>query len=114
MSDGLPSELPARAIPPTAPTPPTRSGDRSGAAQLLRSAGGRNLGLVVALAVLCLVGIITAGERFADPNNIVTILRLAAVIGVVSVGMTFVITGGGIDLSVGAILALSSVWCLSG
>ena len=74
-------------------------------------AGGRNLGLVVALAVLCVVGVITAGERFADPNNIVTILRLAAVIGVVSVGMTFVITGGGIDLSVGAILALSSVWC---
>ena len=72
---------------------------------------GRNLGLVIALAVLCLVGVITAGERFADPNNIVTILRLAAVIGVVSVGMTFVITGGGIDLSVGAILALSSVWC---
>ena len=39
-----------------------------------------------------------------------TILRLASVIGVVSIGMTFVITGGGIDLSVGAIVALSSVW----
>jgi ribose transport system permease protein len=39
------------------------------------------------------------------------VLRLAAVIGVVSIGMTFVITGGGIDLSVGAIVALSSVWC---
>jgi ribose transport system permease protein len=32
------------------------------------------------------------------------------VIGVVSVGMTFVIIGGGIDLSVGALVALSSVW----
>ena len=40
-----------------------------------------------------------------------TILRLAATIGVVSIGMTFVIIGGGIDLSVGAILALASVWC---
>ena len=39
-----------------------------------------------------------------------TILRLASVIGVVSIGMTFVIIGGGIDLSVGAIVALSSVW----
>jgi ribose transport system permease protein len=39
-----------------------------------------------------------------------TILRLASVIGVVSIGMTFVITGGGIDLSVGAIVALASVW----
>jgi ribose transport system permease protein len=33
------------------------------------------------------------------------------VIGVVTVGMTFVIIAGGIDLSVGAILALASVWC---
>ena len=31
-------------------------------------------------------------------------------IGVVTVGMTFVIISGGIDLSVGAIVALASVW----
>ena len=78
---------------------------------LLGSSVGRNLGLVVALIILCLVGIATAGEQFASIDNALTILRLAAVIGVVSVGMTFVITGGGIDLSVGAIVALSSVWC---
>lgn len=71
---------------------------------------GRNLGLVVALLLLCVVGVITAGDRFASVDNLMTILRLAAVIGVVSVGMTFVITGGGIDLSVGAIVALASVW----
>ena len=70
----------------------------------------RNLGLVIALVILCVVGIITAGDRFASTDNVVTILRLAAVTGVVAVGMTFVITGGGIDLSVGAILALASVW----
>src|SRR3954453_3970103 len=51
-----------------------------------------------------------AGDRFANFDNLLTILRLAAVIGVVSVGMTFVIIGGGIDLSVGAIVALASVW----
>nr|WP_281352490.1 ABC transporter permease [Phytoactinopolyspora alkaliphila] len=39
-----------------------------------------------------------------------TILRYASIIGVVSIGMTFVIAGGGIDLSVGAIVALASVW----
>ncbi|GAA3748176.1 ABC transporter permease [Salinactinospora qingdaonensis] len=71
---------------------------------------GRNLGLVIALALLCLVGLITAGDRFVTFDNTMTILRLASVIGVVSIGMTFVITGGGIDLSVGAIVALSSVW----
>jgi ribose transport system permease protein len=66
--------------------------------------------LVIALVVLCAVGVITAGDRFADVDNVLTILRLASVIGVVSIGMTFVIIGGGIDLSVGAIVALSSVW----
>ena len=81
-----------------------------GFAALLSSSVGRNLGLVVALALICVAGLVTAGDRFASIDNTLTILRLAATIGVVSVGMTFVITGGGIDLSVGAILALSSVW----
>jgi ribose transport system permease protein len=76
----------------------------------LAGPAGRNLGLVIALAVLCVVGAITAPDRFVDVDNVLTILRLAAVIGVVSVGMTFVIIGGGIDLSVGALVALSSVW----
>jgi ribose transport system permease protein len=71
---------------------------------------GRNLGLVVALLLICAAGIITAGDRFASIDNTLTILRYASTIGVVSIGMTFVITGGGIDLSVGAILALCSVW----
>jgi ribose transport system permease protein len=71
---------------------------------------GRNLGLVIALVLLCVAGTISAGDRFASIDNVLTILRLAAVIGVVSIGMTFVIIGGGIDLSVGAIVALSSVW----
>jgi ribose transport system permease protein len=72
---------------------------------------GRLLGLVIALALLCIVGAITAPSQFLDVDNVLTILRLSAVIGVVSIGMTFVIIGGGIDLSVGAIVALSSVWC---
>lgn len=78
---------------------------------LLRSSAGRNAGLVVALLLICVVGAITAGDRFTSSDNALTILRLAAGIGVVSVGMTFVIISGGIDLSVGAIVALSSVWC---
>ena len=77
---------------------------------LLHGGGGRNIGLVVALVLLCIVGVVTAGDRFASGANVLTILRLAAVIGVVSIGMTFVITGGGIDLSVGAMVALASVW----
>ena len=91
----------------TAPASPNGSAGRPG---LMAGPLGRNLGLVIALAILCIVGVVTAGDRFASLENVLTILRLASVIGVVSVGMTFVIIGGGIDLSVGALVALSSVW----
>lgn len=77
---------------------------------LLQGATGRNLGLVIALVALCIFGVITAGERFASIDNLLTILRLASVVGVISIGMTFVITGGGIDLSVGSVIGLASVW----
>jgi ribose transport system permease protein len=81
-----------------------------GIAGLMSGSFGRNLGLVVALLLICVAGVVTAGDRFASIDNVLTILKLASTVGVVSIGMTFVITGGGIDLSVGAILALCSVW----
>ncbi|WP_028048851.1 ABC transporter permease [Cellulomonas sp. URHD0024] len=77
---------------------------------VLHGAAGRNLGLVIALVAICIVGVVTAGDRFASVNNLLTILRLASVLGVLSIGMTFVITGGGIDLSVGSVVGLASVW----
>lgn len=73
-------------------------------------ATGRNAGLVVAFVLLCVVGFATGGERFASVSNLLTVLSLASVIGVLSIGMTFVITTGGIDLSVGAVMGLASVW----
>lgn len=66
--------------------------------------------LFFVLIALCVVGYATRPDAFLTEGNISTILRLAAAIGVVSVGMTFVISAGGIDLSVGSIVALSSVW----
>ncbi|MGJ9411731.1 ABC transporter permease [Aeromicrobium sp. CF4.19] len=97
----------AQSSPTAAPGPaqPDEGGSRAMPAGFVR-----NLGLVIALAVLCVVGAVTAGDRFTSVDNLMTVLRLASVLGVVSVGMTFVITGGGIDLSVGAVLALASVW----
>ena len=81
-----------------------------GGGGLMSGSFGRNLGLVVALLLICAAGVITAGDRFASIDNMLTILRFASALGVVAIGMTFVITGGGIDLSVGAIVALCSVW----
>ncbi|SPL92450.1 Thiamin ABC transporter, transmembrane component [[Actinomadura] parvosata subsp. kistnae] len=70
----------------------------------------RHLGLVGALALLVVVGLITRPDNFLTTSNLVSILSLAATIGVITVGATFVIIGGGIDLSVGAVMALASVW----
>ncbi|KAB2343467.1 ABC transporter permease [Actinomadura rudentiformis] len=70
----------------------------------------RHVGLVVALVLLAIVGLITEPDNFATSSNVVGILALASTIGVITVGMTFVIIGGGIDLSVGALMALASVW----
>ncbi|PRY69370.1 monosaccharide ABC transporter membrane protein (CUT2 family) [Glaciihabitans tibetensis] len=76
---------------------------------VLGSAAGRNIGLVIALILLIIVGTVTSGDRFTNVNNILTIVRLASVTGVLAIGMTFVIIGGGIDLSVGSVLGLASV-----
>jgi ribose transport system permease protein len=65
--------------------------------------------LIGVLVALCIVGY-ALNSTFLGENNISIMLRLAAAIGVVSVGMTFVIISGGIDLSVGSMVALSSVW----
>src|SRR3954454_16244203 len=69
----------------------------------------RNVGLVAVLAVLLVVGTLTS-DTFLTQNNIENILVSSSVIGVVTVGVTLVIIGGGIDLSVGALVALASVW----
>lgn len=70
----------------------------------------RTLSLLGVLVALIVIGGITKPDEFLDTRNLQLVLTQASVIGVVTVGMTFVITSGGIDLSVGAIVALSSVW----
>lgn len=47
---------------------------------------------------------------FLTVSNILNVLRQISMVGIVSVGMTFVIITGGIDLSVGSVLALSGVF----
>ncbi|MBT2397183.1 ABC transporter permease [Streptomyces sp. ISL-100] len=90
----------------TAKTPTDRPGWRKLGMRL----DVRNMSLLGVLAVLVAVGGFTKPEQFLDSSNLQLVLTQASVIGVVTVGMTFVITSGGIDLSVGAIVALASVW----
>jgi ribose transport system permease protein len=69
---------------------------------------------VIALLALVIVAVLTSplssnGSRiFLEPGNLTDILRQVSLIGIISLGMTFVILTGGIDLSVGSVLALSS------
>lgn len=49
------------------------------------------------------------GSTFLQPENLLNIANQIAVIAIVAVGMTLVILTGGIDLSVGSLLALSAV-----
>ena len=89
---------------------PTRFGGALGAVKgYLGGAAGRNIGLFVVLIVIFIIGAVTIGETFLSTANALTIMRFATVTGVISIGMTFVIILGGIDLSVGSVLGLSSV-----
>src|SRR5258708_3236927 len=53
---------------------------------------------------------ITLGEKgFLDPNNLLNIVRQTAMIAIMAVGMTFVLSAGEIGLSVGAVAGMTSV-----
>jgi len=59
--------------------------------------------------LLLIVGFALASPAFFSVNNGLTILLQTSVIGLLGIGMTMVIITGGIDLSVGSVLALSGV-----
>jgi ribose transport system permease protein len=75
----------------------------------MSGSAGRNLGLVLALLAIVAVGAATAPDTFLGVSNMLTVLRQASIIGVISIGMTLVIIAGGIDLSVGSVMGLASV-----
>jgi ribose/xylose/arabinose/galactoside ABC-type transport system permease subunit len=65
-------------------------------------------GTFIALILLVIVAAVLS-PRFFSPVNLMNVFRQVAIVGVLGVGMTFVILTAGIDLSVGATLALSAV-----
>ncbi|AID42865.1 ABC transporter permease [Staphylococcus xylosus] len=61
------------------------------------------------IGLILLVIIISAlNSAFLEPSNLFNLLRQVSINGLIAFGMTFVILTGGIDLSVGSTLALSS------
>jgi ribose transport system permease protein len=68
----------------------------------------RHNGAFVALVAACILGV-ARYEEFLTTENIANVLRQNSMMGFVALGMTFVILTGGIDLSVGALLAVAGV-----
>jgi ribose transport system permease protein len=68
----------------------------------------RRFGTVIGLAVLCAV-LWALTPHFLTVSNLLNVVQQTSINAIVAVGMTFVIISGGIDLSVGSIVALSGV-----
>jgi ribose/xylose/arabinose/galactoside ABC-type transport system permease subunit len=69
----------------------------------------RELGILIAFLVVLAILMALSPKAFAKPANLINILKQASINGILATGMMFVIISGGIDLSVGSIVALSGV-----
>jgi len=67
------------------------------------------LGPLAGLAAVCALFAVLRFDTFVTRDNVAIILQQTAVIAVTAIGMTLVIIAGGIDLSVGSMIALATV-----
>jgi ribose transport system permease protein len=65
--------------------------------------------LAVLILLICFFGFAT--KSFFSVSNLFNVARQVSIMGIVAVGMTFVMITGGIDLSVGSMLAVNGVFC---
>src|ERR1035437_3163973 len=92
---------------PTESTTQQAAGATAGAGRErhLRRALPHGTGPFIGLVLLCLAGVLL-NPNFAALDNAMNVLTRTAFIGIIAVGMCFVIVSGGIDLSVGSMAAL--------
>lgn len=69
----------------------------------------RTLGPIAGLIAIFALFAIIGPESFSSSNNLETIARQTAIVGSAALGMTLIIISGGIDLSVGSMIALVTV-----
>src|SRR3712207_4145599 len=91
--------LPARREPPQS----------EGRSPLRRIAQIDEIGVIGALIALIALLSLLVPETFLTAQNFINVSRQASYVGIMAVGMVFVIAMGDIDLSVGSIWMLSSV-----
>ena len=79
-----------------------------------KSIGGKSaiqfvlkFGIYFLFVLICIILALTNG-KFLTVNNIINVLLQTCIVGVIAIGMTFVIITQGIDVSVGAVMAVAS------
>ncbi|MEQ6250349.1 ABC transporter permease [Sulfitobacter sp. HNIBRBA3233] len=65
-------------------------------------------GILIAFAVF-IIGFTIANERFLSPDNVMGVIRSSAILGVMALGVTFVVISGNLDLSVGSMMSFSTI-----
>ncbi|MEC5292265.1 ABC transporter permease [Aurantimonas sp. C2-6-R+9] len=83
--------------------------DRNGSAGIVARMSKQLEIRMLGLALIIAVGLSFASPYFLTQTNIFNILDQSVVIGLVAIGMTFVILTGGIDLSVGSVAGLTGI-----
>jgi ribose transport system permease protein len=73
---------------------------------------GPFVGLLLVVAFFALAS--GAPDRYLSGNNLRVVLAQTVIVAVGAIGMTLIIVGGGIDLSVGSVIALTGVLCALG
>jgi len=75
-----------------------------------REIGGRlaRQGILIAFVVF-MVAFTLANPKFMSVDNMVSVLRSSAIIGVIALGVTFVVISGNLDLSVGSMMSFSTI-----
>ncbi|SDF94206.1 monosaccharide ABC transporter membrane protein, CUT2 family [Onishia taeanensis] len=64
---------------------------------------------ILVFFLICMFAFSLTSEQFLSQSNIMTVVRQASIIGIIAVGVTVVIIGGNLDLSVGSMLSFSTV-----
>ncbi|TMM54745.1 ABC transporter permease [Sulfitobacter sabulilitoris] len=65
-------------------------------------------GILIAFVVF-MVGFAMANQRFIAVDNVFGVIRSSAILGVMALGVTFVVIGGNLDLSVGSMMSFSTI-----
>lgn len=68
----------------------------------------RDFGILLALILLVIAGSVLS-PHFLQLGNVLNVLRQVAIVGILGIGMTFVILTAGIDLSVGSIVGVTAI-----